>query len=273
LKNTVIGVIGLGTVGKSVKHILGYYFETVGYDLKGDYRWDDILKSKIVFICVPTPEGPDGRLDCSKVENVLQRLSVDGYNGIIVIKSTIGVSFMEKALSEFPDFKFVYMPEFLREKSSFSWFVTPDRLVISGDPDDIKEVLGYFHWIDENVPILKMTHREAEIGKLAHNAFIAVKVSFTNEIETICRENDADTKNVMRVIWADRRVKSREHLQPNLGPYGGKCVPKDTRELINSSESTILIKAAEQVNEKTRQYYNSINRGTEEITNYKNRQA
>ena len=151
--------------------------------------------------------------------------------------------------------------------------MAPDRLVISGDPDDIKEVLGYFHWIDENVPILKMTHREAEIGKLAHNAFIAVKVSFTNEIETICSENDADPENVMRVIWADRRVKSREHLQPNLGPYGGKCVPKDTRELINSSESTILIKAAEQVNEKTRQYYNSINRETEEITNYKNRQA
>jgi UDPglucose 6-dehydrogenase len=269
LKEKVIGVIGLGTVGKSVKHIFSYYFTTVGYDPKGDYKWDDILTSRIVFICVPTPEGPDGRLDCSIIENVLQRLSVDGYNGIIVIKSTISIGFMDKALSEFPEFKMIYMPEFLREKSSFSWFVAPDRLVISGDSDDIEEVLRYFHWIDENVPILKMTHREAEIGKLAHNAFIAVKVSFTNEIETICRENDADPENVMRVIWADRRVKSKEHLQPNLGPYGGKCVPKDTRELINASESTILIKAAEQVNEKTRQFYNSINHRTEE----KNKQA
>ena len=273
MKKTVIGVIGLGTVGTSVKHIFSYYFKTVGYDLKGDYRWNDILKSRIVFICVPTPEGSDGRLDCSIIEDILQRLSTDEYNGIIVIKSTVGIGFMDKILSEFPEFKVIYMPEFLREKSSLSWFVAPDRLVISGDPNDVKEVLEYFHWIDENVPILRMTHREAEIGKLAHNAFIAVKVSFTNEIETICRENDADPENVMKVIWADRRVKSREHLQPNLGPYGGKCVPKDTRELINSSESTILIKAAEQVNEKTRQYYNSINRGTEEITNYKNRQA
>lgn len=258
MKERIVGVIGLGSVGKSVKQTFSYFYPTRGYDILGDYSWEKILESSILFICVPTPEGQYGRLDCSIVTNVLEKLSRDGYNGIIVIKSTIGVGFMDTSLQQYPELRIVYMPEFLREKDCFSWFIAPDRLVISGDPDDIEETLEYFDWVDGDIPRLRMSHREAEIGKLAHNAFIAVKVSFTNEIETICRDNHADPEKVMSVIWADRRVKSKEHLKPNLGPYGGKCVPKDTRELMNASKNYILLRAAEKVNEQTRQHYDSV---------------
>ncbi|NLB01677.1 MAG: UDP-glucose/GDP-mannose dehydrogenase family protein [Methanomicrobiales archaeon] len=243
-----IGVIGLGSVGKALKHALSFYHPCTGYDILGEYSWDDVLDTSAVFICVPTPEGGDGRLDCSIVESVLSKLSASRYAGIVVIKSTIGVGFMDEAVTEYPDLRLVYMPEFLRERSNFTWFVNPDRLVFSGNEEDVEEVLQYFTWVEDDVPVLRMTHREAELGKLAHNAYIALKVSFTNEIEQISHERSADPAHVMSVIWADRRVLSREHLRPGFGAYAGKCVPKDTRELINASECATLLQAAEDLN-------------------------
>src|SRR5690606_3832247 len=109
--------------------------------------------------CVPTPEGGDGRLDCSIVESVLSKLSASRYAGIVVIKSTIGVGFMDEAVTEYPDLRLVYMPEFLRERSNFTWFVNPDRLVFSGNEEDVEEVLQYFTWVEDDVPVLRMTHR------------------------------------------------------------------------------------------------------------------
>lgn len=243
-----IGVIGLGSVGKAVKHALSFYHPCTGYDIRGEYSWEDILDTSVVFICVPTPEGGDGRLDCSIVESVLSRLSSSRYAGIVVVKSTIGVGFMDEAVTEYQDLRLVYMPEFLRERSNFRWFVNPDRLVFSGKEADVEEVLQYFAWVEDDVPVLRMTHREAELGKLAHNAYIALKVSFTNEIERISYERSADPAHVMSVIWADRRVLSREHLRPGFGAYAGKCVPKDTRELINASGCATLLQAAEDLN-------------------------
>ncbi len=253
--NETVGVIGLGTVGRCVFHALSFYYKTTGYDVLEEYPWNDILRTSIVFICVPTPEGQDGRLNCSIVQKILNRLNDDEYNGVVVVKSTVGVGFMDASEQAHPALRLVYMPEFLREKDSLVWFFAPDRLVISGTRGDINEALGYFHWVDDSVARLIMSHREAEIGKLAHNAFISVKVSFTNEIEAISRENHIDAEKVMSIIWADRRVKSKEHLRPYLGPYRGKCVPKDTRELLNSSKSTLLLKAVEEVNERTKLYY------------------
>ena len=266
MKKGIVGIVGLGSVGKSVEHAFSFYYPTHGYDIIGNYSWTKILESNIIFICVPTPEHQNGRLDCSIVTNVLDRLSKDCFNGIIAIKSTIGIGFMNQSQQRYPEQRLVYMPEFLREKSNFTWFVNPDRIVISGSPLDIDEALSYFTWIEDSVPVLRMNHREAEIAKLAHNAFIAVKVSFTNEIEQICNDNQADPEHVMGVIWADRRVKSKEHLQPYLGPYSGKCVPKDTRELINASEKVVLLKAAEKVNQQTsKRFSKKLNNESESV--------
>ncbi|MBA7540992.1 UDP-glucose 6-dehydrogenase TuaD [subsurface metagenome] len=226
------GVIGLGSVGWSIVHGLSKYFAYTHYDIEGDYNWKEILSSNILFICVSTPLGKGTKLDCSAVDSVLNRLNVDGYNGIIVIKSTLKVGFMKESRKRYPFLRITYMPEFLRERNCFSWFLNPSRIVISGYEEDISLVLSYFEWV-KNTEILIVDDISAEIGKLAHNAFIATKVSFTNEIETICQENNAKSLDVMKIVWTDKRVKSSDHLTPGLGPYGGKCVPKDTIELIN----------------------------------------
>jgi UDPglucose 6-dehydrogenase len=246
-----IGVIGLGAVGSAFKHVSEYFYKDVeGYDIKGKYDWSKILKCDIVFICVPTSEGADGRLDCTQVDSTLENLLKDGYTGIVAIKSTIRVGFMDQVTQRYPHLRLVYCPEFMREKSRLQWTANPDRIVLAGDDDDIEAVKNILSWA-EDARIIVTDYRSAEIGKLAHNAFIATKVSFTNEIEAICSELGGNSSDVMDVITSDRRVVSKDHLKPHLGPYGGKCVPKDTRELINASSSAILLKAVEEVNKKS----------------------
>ena len=228
------------------------YRPYIGYDIIGDYNWNHLLNCPIIFICVPTPSGKDGHLDCNVVESNLEKLNKDRYKGIVVIKSTLRAGFMDAASKRYPELKIVYMPEFLRENNSFTWSENPDRIVISGNNEDIDTVLRYFDWI-KDIPILKMNNIDAELGKLAHNAYIATKVSFTNTIELTSKACNADPINVMSVIWADRRVKDRSHLVPGLGGYSGKCIPKDTSELNTFSKSihveSTLFDAVESVNE------------------------
>lgn len=246
-----LGVIGLGSVGNALRHTLSFYHEVVGYDIRLSMPWEAILDTDTVFVCVSTPEGKLNRLDCLNVHAVLARLASAGFTQPVAVRSTVRVGFMEEATRDFPGLRLVYFPEFLRERSRLQWSVCPDRLVVGGGPKDCESVLSCFDWV-EDAPRLRMTFREAELGKLAHNAYIATKVSFTNEVERICEANSASATQVMRVVTADRRVQCDDHLRPGLGPYGGACVPKDTRELLAASDSRLL-SAVEEVNNRLRE--------------------
>ena len=243
-----VGVVGLGAVGKTLAHILSWYHEVVPYDIKGVYDWKPILGTDLVLICVDTPQGADGRLNCQNVDNVLKRLEHGGFTGPIAIRSTLKVGYMNQAAAAHPELRLVYFPEFIRERSRLQWTVQPDRLVLAGDERDVRVVQSVFEWV-EDTPTLRMSFLEAELGKLAHNAFIATKVSFTNEIERICEMYQVDPENVMRVVTADRRVVSQEHLRPNKGPYNGSCVPKDTHELLIAGGQAPLLSAVEGIRE------------------------
>ncbi len=247
-KKEVIGVIGLGSVGHALGTIMGYFYDVVGYDIVGDYDWNKILICKAVFVCVQTPSSSDGRLDCSRVSDVLARLSDSDYDGVVVIKSTLGLGYMDEVRSEFPDLRLVYSPEFLREKSALVWTASPDRLVLSGEQRDVEIVKDLYHWV-EDAEIIITDYKTAELGKLLHNAYIAVKVTFTNSAELMAKKIGADATVAMNIVSSDRRIKSKEHLTPFKGPYGGKCVPKDTSELTHYFENEAsLIRAAEEFN-------------------------
>jgi UDPglucose 6-dehydrogenase len=243
-----VGVIGLGAVGKTLAHVLSWYHEVVPYDIKGDYDWEPILTTDLALVSVDTPLSPDGRLNCRNVDDVLNRLQEGGFGRPVAIRSTVKVGYMAQAVAAHPNLRLVYFPEFLRERSRLQWTVCPDRLVLAGDDRDVQAVLSVFKWV-EDAPTLRMSFSEAELGKLAHNAYIATKVSFTNEIERICQMYDADPEKVMQVVTVDRRVVSREHLRPNMGTYNGSCVPKDTHELMIAGGGTPLLTAVEQVKE------------------------
>lgn len=249
-----IGVVGLGSVGSAMIHSLSKNNTCVGYDILGEYNWDRITRTDLAVICVPTPLK-EGRLDNSIVDSVLKRLDDDRYRGIVVIKSTLGMGAMSTFRKNYSSLRTVYMPEFLRELNPYSWCENPDRVIISGNEDDCDAVISAFN-IHPSVPVLRMSHSETELGKLAHNAFIATKVSFTNAIEMISHHCKADPENVMSAVWTDRRVKSNAHLMPGIGGYSGKCIPKDTSELLEFSRSedlnTCLLQGVEDTNDSVR---------------------
>ncbi len=237
----IIGIVGLGVVGTAVFEGMRLHHDVHGYDIDGRGDWNRIMKSDALFICVPTDGTREGELDAGIVEEVVSRISDSEYEGLVIVKSTLQPGTMTRLQSLFSTVRIVYMPEFLREKDAKEWFQNPDRLVAAGSPGDVDEAWGYFEWVPRSTPRLEMSELEAEIGKIAHNSFIATKVAFTCEVERLCKTFDADPLPVMEVVWRDRRVQNQAHLTPGIGGFDGKCIPKDTRALRSLDVETPLL--------------------------------
>ena len=230
----MMSIIGLGSVGNAALSTFKSHFKTHGYDIDGRGEWSHDLISKCAIVCVPTDGDGEGGLDMTNIFDVSEKLASSNYNGLIVLKSTLEPSTMDELNLKFPNLRFAYVPEFLREKDAIEWFNNPDRIVYSCRDNDESELLTYFGWVSDTVPRIRMSNLEAEFGKLAHNAYIATKVTFTCEIERLCTINAIDAEKVMQVVWSDRRVNNPAHLTPYLGGFSGKCVPKDTQALAST---------------------------------------
>jgi UDPglucose 6-dehydrogenase len=237
-----VGVVGLGSVGEAAFSTFSTHFHTVGFDIDGRGDWNEILASNVAVVCVPTNATDDARLDVSHVMNVAEKLAADAFSGLMIVKSTLQPGTMDTINETYPSLRAAYAPEFLREKDALEWFQAPDRLVYSCASQDEQMLLEYFSWIDESIPRIRMKHLEAELGKLAHNAYIATKVTFTVEIERIADLFGVDPGPIMETVWRDRRVMNPAHLTPRLGGFTGKCVPKDTAALakIDSDKESLL---------------------------------
>ncbi len=237
-----ISIIGLGAVGNAAFKILKKFHSVTGYDIDGRGSWEEVLNSEITMICVSTNAGGNGSLNMENVFSVVKKLSEDKYNGLIIMKSTLQPGTIDEILKRHSTLNLSYVPEFLREKDAEEWFESPDRIVYSVDDESNNILLNCFEWVSKDVPRIRMSHLEAEFGKLAHNAFIATKVTFTCEIERIANERGINPHAIMEVVWRDRRVNNNAHLTPGLGGFGGKCVPKDTAALASEdSDKNSLI--------------------------------
>lgn len=242
-----VGVIGWGSVGNAAVLEMGKYHQVVAYDIDGRGEWKDILQADVVLVCVNTDADNNGSLDVSNIEDVTLRLNQDQYGGIVIVKSTLNPGTMDSLEIKHPELKLVHMPEFLREKDAIEWFAHPDRIIVSGNDGDVDLALSAFLWVDAEIPRIRMKHIEAELGKLAHNAYIATKVTFTCEMERICLSLGANPHLVMETVWSDRRIQNAAHLTPGLGGFAGKCVPKDTSALAKvDSDPHSLLKTLEE---------------------------
>ena len=231
-----IAVIGWGSVGNAAILGLRPHHEVVGYDIDGRGFWEDVVHSEVALVCVQTDATADEDLDMSNIFQVSSRLADDNFRGLVIIKSTLRPGTMEELEVLHPNIRFVYMPEFLREKDAVEWFANPDRIVASGHTKNVDVAFDCFSWVPKDTPRIRMKHLEAELGKLAHNAYIATKVTFTCEIERICHSKGANPIPVMETVWTDRRVSNPAHLTPGLGGFDGKCVPKDTLALATADK-------------------------------------
>lgn len=243
-----IGIIGLGTVGETIFHVLKFYHKDVlGYDkFKSSDPFEEVIKADVIFIALPT-NGKNGRLDCSAIKETLEKLENVKYSGIVVIKSTLSTNFFREI--ENMNLRIVYMPEFLHERTRLQDFVRPKVVVIAGEEKDVKFLMeNVFYWLEEKIPVFITDFMTAVIAKLAMNAFAATKISFANEIRRICSCYNVDPKLIMNILVAEGRA-APDYTDPTKGPFGGKCLPKDLDELINCTTKSVLLKAVKEVNE------------------------
>lgn len=192
--------------------------------------------AEFVFLCVPTPQGEDGRADMSYVQAAAREIGPHLQpNSIIINKSTVPVGstrVVDEALGR-SDVAVVSNPEFLREGSAVHDFLKPDRIVIGAD-DEATAIRVSKLFLHVSAPLVVTDPASAETIKYACNAFLATKVSFVNAIAALCEAVGADIRQVVLGMGFDPRIGS-EFLRPGPG-WGGSCLPKDTAALIRIAD-------------------------------------
>lgn len=193
-------------------------------------------ESEFVYLCVPTPQGPDGAADLSYIESAAREVGPHLQPETIVVnKSTVPVGstrVVEQALGR-SDVYVVSNPEFLREGSAVHDFLHPDRIVIGAD-DQAAAVRVASLYLGVAAPLIVTDPPSAELIKYASNAFLATKVSFVNAVAAVCEAVGADMNDVVLGMGYDKRI-GHEFLRPGPG-WGGSCFPKDSRALIRIAE-------------------------------------
>lgn len=199
-----------------------------------------IGSADVIFVCVGTPQGDDGRADLSQVENVARSIArkLDSYK-LIVEKSTVPVQTAQwiartiRMHAPDADFDVASNPEFLREGSAIADFMNPDRVVIGVDSPRAAKLLRAIY--DRlQAPILETNVPTAEIIKHASNSFLATKISFINMVADLCEKTGADVREVAEGMGLDKRI-GRQFLNAGIG-YGGSCFPKDVLAFLRIAE-------------------------------------
>jgi UDPglucose 6-dehydrogenase len=199
---------------------------------------DGIKDARVIFLALPTPPGRDGSADLQYVLDVAASLSkiITRYT-VIVNKSTVPVGTAEKVhavLAQHLDtdlFDVVSNPEFLREGVAVDDFLKPDRVVIGSSSEKAKKVMDelYQPYMRQGNPIYFMDERSSEMTKYAANSYLAMRISFMNEMANLCEKTGANVDWVRIGMGGDSRIGKR-FLFPGIG-YGGSCFPKDVKAL------------------------------------------
>ncbi len=203
---------------------------------------EGIKDAKVIFLALPTPPGKDGSADLQFVLNVAADLStiITEYK-VIVNKSTVPVGTAEKVsavLAQKLDrelYDVVSNPEFLREGVAVEDFLKPDRVVIGTSSERARKIMDelYQPFVRQGNPIYFMDERSSEMTKYAANSYLAMRISFMNEMANLCEKAGANVDMVRVGIGSDSRIGKR-FLFPGVG-YGGSCFPKDVQALAQTA--------------------------------------
>lgn len=226
-----IGIIGKGTVGKAVYEGLQYLGHQMSFvdPAYPETKFEDILDTECVFICVPTNQAPNGDCDTSIVENVISELSRSSYPGLVGVKSTVIPGTSERLSFSFPNLRICSVPEFLRAKSALADFMYNHDLLVIGsnreeDFETVKQIHGH---LPKNVAYVKPT--EAEVIKYFNNVNHSVQIIFSNIAYEVCKKLGVHYDAVYHAI-SKRECFNPAYLMcnENLRGFGGHCLPKDT---------------------------------------------
>lgn len=215
-----------------------------------------VMESEIIFLCLPTPQGEDGSADLQyvmKVADDIGKIMKENNikeHKIIVNKSTVPVGTAQKVKNiiskhGIKNFDIVSNPEFLREGYAVDDFMKPDRIVVGSSSKNSFEKMKtlYEPFVRQGNPIIEMDTASSEVTKYAANSYLAMRITFMNQLANFCEVVGADVDLIRKGMGADNRIGKR-FLFAGIG-YGGSCFPKDVNALIktsqeNSSEMTLL---------------------------------
>ena len=259
-------VLGLGYVGTANAILLSQHNDVICFDIDNN-RVDQINNKKspiedieasrylsekqlnlnavselpnledfdFIIIATPTNYSPETNyFDTSSIESCLEEIEKQNHKSTVIIRSTIPVGFTNNIQKKYPNQEIIFVPEFLREGKALYDSLHPSRIVIGSSTEKAKSFANLLFQgaVDKNVEILHINSTEAEASKLFANAFLALRVTFFNELDTFAMSKNLNTEEIIKAVSLDPRIGDY-YNNPSFG-YGGYCLPKDTKQLLKN---------------------------------------
>ena len=239
MKKIKIGILGNGFVGEAISFAFSSVADMYVYDIDPSRCLNDIESvhhCDFVFVCVPTPMYEDGSQDLSYVESAFGKATD---HPIYILKSTVLPGTTEELSKKYSNFKIIFSPEFLTERTAKLDMLTQSRIILGGELSLTEKAKTLFDERFKIKNIIQTDSKTAELTKYMNNTFFATKVSIMNEFKLISDKIGANWEDALRGFVSDGRIGDSHLNVPGhdgkLG-YGGTCFPKDVNALLSFSE-------------------------------------